>query len=283
MLSSSLKIQTINPPDPNYNQALGKFDSLQHIQQVMAQYLLLPFASKGSTIVEDPAIQSQILNLNKTTAACYSLINILIQSNEKTLNETEIKKENLVESATFAILILTLLIFGSLLVFFYLFNNYIRHKSKVRRESEETSSKILDLYDNAPCGYHSIDKNGWIVEINQTELTWLGYERGEIIGKKKFIELLSAESKNRFEITFPGYIQQNVIKDLEYEMVRENGETFFVQLTATAITDSNGNFLYSRAIIVDISERRKMKQKLITLIVSWNNRAMQYFLRTLIW
>ncbi|MBP6402599.1 MAG: PAS domain S-box protein [Bacteroidia bacterium] len=255
------KIQTINPPDPNYNQALGKFDSLQHIQQVMAQYLLLPFASKGSTIVEDPAIQSQILNLNKTTAACYSLINILIQSNEKTLNETEIKKENLVESATFAILILTLLIFGSLLVFFYLFNNYIRHKSKVRRESEETSSKILDLYDNAPCGYHSIDKNGWIVEINQTELTWLGYERGEIIGKKKFIELLSAESKNRFEITFPGYIQQNVIKDLEYEMVRENGETFFVQLTATAITDSNGNFLYSRAIIVDISERRKNETK----------------------
>lgn len=31
-----------------------------------------------------------------------------------------------------------------------------------------------DLYNHAPCGYHSLDKGGFILRINDTELQWLG-------------------------------------------------------------------------------------------------------------
>ncbi|NJM48329.1 MAG: hypothetical protein HC860_20930 [Alkalinema sp. RU_4_3] len=32
------------------------------------------------------------------------------------------------------------------------------------------------LYDHAPCGYHSLDDQGRLVRINQAELTMLVYE-----------------------------------------------------------------------------------------------------------
>lgn len=36
---------------------------------------------------------------------------------------------------------------------------------------------------NAPCGFFSIDEQGYIMEINQTFLEWTGYEEGKLIGK----------------------------------------------------------------------------------------------------
>ncbi len=41
----------------------------------------------------------------------------------------------------------------------------------------ERAAELSDLYNNAPCGYHSLDSEGYYVRINDTELTWLGYSR----------------------------------------------------------------------------------------------------------
>ena len=43
-------------------------------------------------------------------------------------------------------------------------------------------SEREDLYDSAPCGFHSIDKDGVFVRVNETELRWLGYTRDEFCG-----------------------------------------------------------------------------------------------------
>jgi len=60
-----------------------------------------------------------------------------------------------------------------------------RHK-EVERKREKVAEELRDLYENAPCGYHSLDRNGLFTRINATELSWLGYSREELIGKKKF-------------------------------------------------------------------------------------------------
>ncbi len=56
-----------------------------------------------------------------------------------------------------------------------------------RRQAEEArrrySEEIEGLYNFAPCGYHSLDSEGVIIRINDTELQWLGYARDEIVKK----------------------------------------------------------------------------------------------------
>ncbi len=116
----------------------------------------------------------------------------------------------------------------------------------------------MDLYNNAPCGYQSLDRNGLIIEINNTELKWLGYERYELVDKIKFPDLM-ADSSNvkRFETNYALFVSTGKANDLKYELKRKDGTTFPVLLNATAIYDSSGRFIRSRATMTDISKRKK--------------------------
>ncbi len=48
------------------------------------------------------------------------------------------------------------------------------------RKSEE---KFQELFDGAPVGYHEVDKEGRIIQVNRTELTMLGYTVEEMLGQ----------------------------------------------------------------------------------------------------
>lgn len=135
-----------------------------------------------------------------------------------------------------------------------------RVDSKRREASnclQQYANNIEDLYNNAPCGYHSLDENGTIVRINNTELNWLGYSREELLNQKKITELLTLPSSRVFESIFPGLKQQGYINNLELEIVRKDSSTLWVSLNATAIKDAAGNFIISRSTLFDISERKK--------------------------
>ena len=135
----------------------------------------------------------------------------------------------------------------------------VEERTEELRASNET---IKDLYNNAPCGYHSLDKDGFFILINDTELRWLGYSREEIVGKVKFRDLLTANSLKTFEANFPGFKERGWVSDLEFEMVRKDGTILPVLLNATAITDSDGNYVMSRSTIFDITERKRAEEEL---------------------
>ena len=123
------------------------------------------------------------------------------------------------------------------------------------------SEEISDLYDHAPCGYHSLDANGIFMRVNGTQLTWLGYTRDELIGKKKFNDLMTPESREDFKRNYPLFKQRGWDHDVEYELIRKNGTILPVILNATAIKDSDGNFLQSRASLFDNTERKKIEEE----------------------
>src|SRR5690606_24469465 len=46
---------------------------------------------------------------------------------------------------------------------------------RLTQSARDYAQELTDLYENAPCGYHSLDELGVIHKINRTELQWLGY------------------------------------------------------------------------------------------------------------
>ena len=132
---------------------------------------------------------------------------------------------------------------------------------ELERRIDERSAEVADLYDNAPCGYHSLDKDGVFVQINQTELDWLGYEREELLGKVRFRSLLSPESVQVFDQLFAVVQKRGFGEPVEYEVVRKDGSRFPVLVNATARMDETGNFLHSRATVFDITERKKQEKR----------------------
>ncbi len=126
---------------------------------------------------------------------------------------------------------------------------------------ENFSREIEDLYDNAPCGYHSIDAEGKVVKINQTELDWLGYSRDEMIGKP-IVDFLTPASRQKVRDIFDAFMKTGQLLGAEREFVRKDGTVLPVQLNSTAIYDKDGNFHMSRSILTDITERKKMEEVL---------------------
>jgi PAS domain S-box-containing protein len=125
-----------------------------------------------------------------------------------------------------------------------------------------SAEEIKDLYDRAPCGYHSLDSNGVYVRINDTELQWLGYSRDEVLGKIRFSDLLSGRSTQVFSDNFPQFKERGWVNNLEFEMVRKDGTLLPVLLNATAIRDEAGNFLMSRSIVHDMTERKQTQERI---------------------
>src|SRR5271157_4741725 len=135
-------------------------------------------------------------------------------------------------------------------------------RERTERALQKSAEEVLDLYNHAPCGYHSVDKDGLFVRINDTELSWFGYTREEVIGRMKFSDLLTPESCRIFQESFPKFKANDVIRDLEFDMVRRDGTILPVLLSATAITDSAGNYVMSRSTIYDITARKQAENQI---------------------
>lgn len=73
---------------------------------------------------------------------------------------------------------------------------------------------IQDLYDNAPCGYHSLDPDGTFVRINNTELNWVGYTREEVVGRMKFSDILTADGLANFRERFSDFKERGWVRIL---------------------------------------------------------------------
>jgi len=138
----------------------------------------------------------------------------------------------------------------------------ITERKRAEDELRRYAERIEDLYNNAPCGYHSLDKNGVVVQINDTELRWLGYTRDEVVGNMKWADLVTPSSLVTFQKNFPQFKKQGVVHDLEFEILRKDGTTMVGLINATAIYDTGGDYQMSRTTVFDITERRLAQQSL---------------------
>ncbi len=129
---------------------------------------------------------------------------------------------------------------------------------KLRNYAEE----ISELYNNAPCGYHTLGADGIFTRINDTELKWIGYERNEIVGRKKWSELLTPESRINYDKYFPLFKKQGWISDLEFDVLRKDGSIFSVLLNSMAVRDKEGNYIENRTTTFDVTERKKTQSEL---------------------
>jgi PAS domain S-box-containing protein len=144
---------------------------------------------------------------------------------------------------------------------FWLVNRDIQARRRAEMQLQDSVAEFEELYHNAPCGYHSLDRSGRFLQLNQTELQMLGYEATELIGCKSFPELLTPESRQKFHEYFPIVKSLGWIRDREFDIVRKDGQILPVSATVIAIYDDAGNYLSSRSTLIDISERIGLRQQ----------------------
>jgi PAS domain S-box-containing protein len=121
----------------------------------------------------------------------------------------------------------------------------------------KTLQEVEDLYNNAATGYHSVDADGALLRINDTELKWLGYRRDEIVGRKKVQDLLTPASREIFHQNFPRFVADGLLQEIELDMVCKDGSILPTLVSASAVRDEAGRFQMSRTTVYDLTEQRK--------------------------
>ena len=136
------------------------------------------------------------------------------------------------------------------------------HANVERAREQQDAQEIAALYDQAPCGYHSLNPHGCIIRMNLTELNWLGYERSEVQNRLYLTDLLTRASAARFKKLFTKLQVSGSLRDVALEMVRKDGSILPVLLNATAEMSPQGEFLSSRTICVDMTEIQRLQKAL---------------------
>ena len=137
-----------------------------------------------------------------------------------------------------------------------------RQRKEAELRARRYALEVEDLYNTAPCGYHSLDAEGVIVRINDTELAWLGYTRDEVINRKRLGGAAVAGEPRAVRAELREIQADGVAHDLEYDMVRKDGSTLPVAISATLVRDAAGGYLMSRSTLFDITERKRADQEL---------------------
>jgi PAS domain S-box-containing protein len=137
------------------------------------------------------------------------------------------------------------------------------------------AERIHVLYNNAPCGYHSLSRDGTFISVNDTELEWLGESREAVVGKRKFEDYLTEQGRREFAVNHPIFLEQGRIRDLEYQIVSRDGSLRTVLLSATMVRDAQGRDLMSSATLHDITARRIAEDKLREFNIELENRIQE--------
>ncbi len=129
---------------------------------------------------------------------------------------------------------------------------------------KESEKRFKLLYENAPLSYQSLDTNARLIDVNQTWLATLGYNREEVIGRS-FGDFMTPESAELIKERFSAFIAAGEIHDYQFEMVRKDGTLFTVSYEGRIGQDELGHFNQTHCIFTDITERKRAEAALTKL------------------
>lgn len=202
------------------------------------------------------------LNGKRLTDEIREVIRLVQNEENRLLDRRTVTIEKRVNrfNAYFLGMVLTIGVILALLFYFI----YVNLKARTEAESSLrlASERIQDVYNNAPCGYHSLDEQGTIVEMNNTWLEWLRYSRDEIVNRMSFEQLLHPDFVQKFKTTFARFKEKGVIRDEEFVVVRKDGTSFPVLVNEIAIFDEHKHFLKSRSTVMDYTEQKKALERI---------------------
>ena len=123
---------------------------------------------------------------------------------------------------------------------------------------------LEDLYENAPCGYLSALPDGTIARVNRTLLGWTGYRAEQLLGRKRFPELLTVAGRIYYETHFePMLKMQGFVRELALDVVCSDGARLPALLNAVTRRDAAGELCFQRITIFNATERREYERALL--------------------
>jgi PAS domain S-box-containing protein len=131
---------------------------------------------------------------------------------------------------------------------------------KARGDMEVALERYSELYDFAPVGYLTLDREGTIREANLTSASLLGIERSRLV-KRSFGFCVSAADLPVFNAFLDKVFESKAGEFCEVTLLKEGKHRFEARITAAA-TESGQE---CHAVLEDITERKRAEENRLIL------------------
>ncbi len=118
---------------------------------------------------------------------------------------------------------------------------------------EESRDRYADLYEFAPVGYLTLDREGIITEANLTAATLLGVDRKMIVDRR-FASFVSPEDSDLWHLHLQSMLQHDCPR-CDLKLKRGDGTACHIQLNCKKSTIDNNTTL--RVALTDVSELKQ--------------------------
>ncbi|WP_433301868.1 SpoIIE family protein phosphatase [Actinoplanes sp. CA-030573] len=120
------------------------------------------------------------------------------------------------------------------------------------------------LYEHAPCGYLTTLPDGTIVKVNQTFLSWTGFQRGDLVGHRRFRDLLSAGGQIYHETHYAPLLRmQDEVHELALDVVCADGRTLPTLVNSVLARGPAQEPRAIRTMVFNATERRGYEKELL--------------------
>jgi len=128
---------------------------------------------------------------------------------------------------------------------------------RIRNELDAEVSRYSELYDFAPVGIFTLDKNSTIIEVNLNGAVMLGTNRSSLCGRR-FLDFIAEEFRADFNDFMKGVFEKMGKERHDIECRLKSDSPIFVHMRAN-VKPAGENFLVA---VTDITERKEAEEEL---------------------
>jgi len=139
----------------------------------------------------------------------------------------------------------------------------ITERKRVLVALHESEAEYRSLFENSIMGISQALPDGRLIRANAAYAHMYGYENpDEMIAKVTNIKQLYANPEDRKDV-LRVLAAKGVMEPSEMTVARRDGTLIIILVSSREVRDSEGNLRYYQAELVDITERKKMEEKLV--------------------
>lgn len=144
----------------------------------------------------------------------------------------------------------------------WLLSDYSLRSRRSHAAEQRALAEISDLYENAPCGYLSLDPHGTVLRANRTALAWLGQGDALPLEGGGMDAWVSEDDRAHVRALLAQLASSDSAQELVVDLVRRDGTRLPVSLHASTVRRADGGLAAVRLSVVDITARRRLEREL---------------------
>ncbi len=134
---------------------------------------------------------------------------------------------------------------------------------------EESRDRYVDLYDFAPVGYFTLDRQGMIAEVNLAGAALLGVDRKKLL-KRRFARFITPEDSDHWHGDFLRLLHEDDQHNCDLTLQHDDGSRFNAMLSCLRI--NTGNSLSVHITLTDITERKRTEEELRIAAIAFESQ-----------